>query len=108
MTVATAALTAMTTDAGGTTALNGGLIGTVQTGQLYPELEKEAFKLAVGQISRVVESEMGFHILQCVAIEPISNLTLDQASAKIREHLEESKRKALQKEWVESLLAKPR
>ena len=91
-----------------TTALNGGLIGTVQTGQLYPELEKEAFKLAVGQISRVVESEMGFHILQCVAIEPISNLTLDQASAKIREHLEESKRKALQKEWVESLLAKSR
>ena len=51
---------------------------------------------------------MGFHILQCVAIEPISNLTLDQASAKIREHLEESKRKALQKEWVESLLAKSR
>ena len=91
-----------------TTALNGGLIGTVQSGQLYPELEREAFKLTVGQISRVVESEMGFHILQCVAIEPVSNLTLAQASGKIREHLEDSKRKALQKEWVESLLAKVR
>jgi nitrogen fixation protein NifM len=88
------------------TALDGGRLGTVGRGQLYPELEREAFALEPGGISQVIESPMGFHILQCVAVQPAGELTLEQARGRIRSHLAESKRKAVQREWIASLFGK--
>lgn len=50
--------------------MEGGLLGNVTPGKLYPELEPVAFALTAGQISPVVESEIGFHILRCDEIHP--------------------------------------
>lgn len=86
-----------------TTALNGGSLGNVQRGQLYAELEKAAFSLNAGELSRVVESPMGFHLIHCVSIESASEQPLSAVSEKIREHLSESRRQAAQKEWISSL-----
>jgi NIMA-interacting peptidyl-prolyl cis-trans isomerase 1 len=47
-----------------TTSLDGGDLGTVGRGQLHPDLEQAAFGLGLGQVSEVVESPRGFHILQ--------------------------------------------
>lgn len=85
------------------TALDGGRLGTVAHGQLHAELESAAFALAPGGISDVVESPMGFHIIQCEAVQPAGELTLEQASERIRSHLAESKRQALQRQWIAGL-----
>jgi len=42
----------------------GGDLGLVQRGMFYPEFEAEAFALKEGEISGVVESPVGFHIIQ--------------------------------------------
>jgi len=46
------------------TASRGGDIGYFQKGQLIPEIEEAAFALEVGQMSGVVQSTFGFHILK--------------------------------------------
>ncbi|MBE0655396.1 MAG: peptidylprolyl isomerase, partial [Bacteroidales bacterium] len=47
-------------------ASNGGDIGFFAKGELDPEYAKEAFSLKEGGISKIVESEFGFHIIQLV------------------------------------------
>lgn len=86
-----------------TTAMNGGSLGDVQRDQLYPELEKVAFSLSAGELSRVVESPMGFHVVHCVSIESASEQPLSSVRDKIRSFLVESRRRSAQKEWIASL-----
>lgn len=47
-------------------AAKGGELGFYGKGELYPEFEKTAFKLAPGEISDVVETKAGFHIIQMI------------------------------------------
>lgn len=87
------------------TAMNGGLLGAVPRGTLYPELDAAAFALPVGGLSGVVEAELGFHVLLCEHVAPQRDVTLDETSARIRERLETERRQAFQKAWVRELLA---
>ncbi len=89
------------------TAMNGGLLGTLKRDQLYTELEPVAFALAPGELSDVVESPMGFHILHCVAIEAACELPLASVRGKIRKHISESRRRASQKSWIAGLFRHP-
>jgi peptidyl-prolyl cis-trans isomerase C len=89
------------------TAMNGGLLGIVKRGQLFPELEDAAFDLSPGEVSEVLESPLGFHVLQCVAIEADSELQLGSVRAKIRERITDSRRKAGQKAWIAGLFRQP-
>jgi len=50
------------------TAELGGSLGWVRRGQLAPALDEAAFQLKVGEISGIVQSDFGFHILRLVAI----------------------------------------
>ncbi|MBS1228448.1 MAG: Foldase protein PrsA [Proteobacteria bacterium] len=86
------------------TALSNGQLGTVKRGQLFAELEAVAFALSPGEISAVVESPLGFHLLQCVAVEAESLLPLESVRSAIRERIAESRRRASQKSWIARLL----
>lgn len=85
------------------TAMQGGLLGTLRRGQLYPELEPVAFALRLGELSEIVESPMGFHLLYCVAIEDESFVPFSVVREKIRAHLSARRQKAAQRQWIANL-----
>ncbi len=47
-------------------AAKGGEIGFFGRGELYPEYEAAAFKLEPGEISEIVETKAGYHIIQLI------------------------------------------
>jgi nitrogen fixation protein NifM len=85
------------------TAMNGGLLGKVPRGKLYPEVEAGAFALAPGELSAVIESELGFHIVLCDSVELDSQVPLAEVRERVREHLVSSRRAAAQKSWIAGL-----
>lgn len=86
------------------TALNGGLLGQVTAGTLYTELEACLFALAAGELSPVVESPMGLHLIRCESITPPLRISLDEALPRLRDRLEARQRKAHQRQWLVRLL----
>ncbi len=85
------------------TAMQGGVLGKVTTGKLYPELDKALFELEEGQISEILESEIGYHILLCQKIYPQETMPVEQAFEKIRELLTNRYRQNHQRQWLASL-----
>ncbi|MGR9044275.1 MAG: nitrogen fixation protein NifM [Gammaproteobacteria bacterium] len=89
------------------TALQGGELGTFTRGQLYPEIDEALFNLKEGQISRIVETEVGFHIVQCEKIHHAESMSLKKARPKIRQLMQERSRRNCQRAWLASLSASP-
>ncbi|TCJ11709.1 nitrogen fixation protein NifM [Parasulfuritortus cantonensis] len=85
------------------TAMQGGLLGDVVAGKLFPELEAVLFALAEGELSPVVESELGFHILRCDEIKPAGAVPLAQVRDKVREMLATRRRRICQNAWLKAL-----
>lgn len=82
------------------TAMEGGQLGTVKRHQLFPELEPAAFSLAVGEVSAVLESPMGLHILRCDEILPFGMMPFVEACPRIIEKLTEKRRREAQRDWI--------
>jgi peptidyl-prolyl cis-trans isomerase C len=85
------------------TALQGGELGTVSRGTLYAELDAVLFTLKTGEISAVVESEIGLHILLCKQIHKAKTLSLAKATPKIRALMQEQVRQNCIRAWLASL-----
>jgi len=47
-------------------AANGGELGYMGRGDFVPEFSAAAFSLKPGEVSRIVETDFGFHIIQCI------------------------------------------
>lgn len=90
------------------TALRGGLLGEVPSGQLYPELDAALFRMHEGETSDILESPMGLHLLRCEAITPAAVLKLKDARGPIRTLLEQRRKRVCQQAWVKLLLDPPR
>lgn len=85
------------------TAFNGGELGTLVEGKLYPELDEALFYLKEQEISPVVETEIGFHLIQCQKIIHAETLSLKKASPKIKQLMQERYRRNCQRSWLASL-----
>jgi nitrogen fixation protein NifM len=85
------------------TALQGGLLGTVPRGKLYPELDAVLFDMQAGEISKAVESEMGFHLLYCKKIHPAQTMRLQQVRHRIHQSLQDRAKMQKQRQWLASL-----
>jgi peptidyl-prolyl cis-trans isomerase C len=88
------------------TAVDGGKLGDISRGQLYPELDEMLFNMSESEISPVVESEMGFHILFCEQIKPAKRIPYNKVKSRIGEILMERRRKNCQKSWLAELQGK--
>lgn len=88
------------------TAMQGGLLGTLKRGQLFPELEPSAFGMDAREVSDPIESPIGLHILRCDAIQRGETMSFNQARAKILEHMNSKRREAAQKAWIVCQLAR--
>lgn len=86
------------------TALDGGKLGDLPQGKLFPELDAALFAMQAGEVSGVLESELGFHILYCETITPASVLGLEQARPHIRKVLAQKRKRAVQQAWVKGIL----
>jgi peptidyl-prolyl cis-trans isomerase C len=85
------------------TALEGGMLGIVKRNQLYPELEPTAFSLRTNQISRVLESPMGLHIIRCDEVFPCGMLPFAEVEEKIISRLGDKRRREAQVNWIKQI-----
>ncbi len=85
----------------------GGELGSIQRGFMPPEFDAAAFALSPGEISEVVATKYGFHIIQVIDKSPAGYATLaemhdfiskylagDMAAKKKIAHIEELRKKA--------------
>lgn len=86
------------------TATEGGKIGWVTRGVLYPALDTVLFSLAANDISPVAASPMGLHVLWCEAIRPAGELPKADALAQIRRQWQEKRRQQYQRQWLAEIL----
>jgi peptidyl-prolyl cis-trans isomerase C len=84
----------------------GGNLGTIAKGQTVPAFEKTAFALKAGEISDVVETQYGYHIIKVAQKLPPSKATFEEAKANIVVYLKGEKVRKAVADYVEQLRAK--
>jgi len=67
--------------------VNGGDLDYFGRGRMVPEFEKVAFEMMPGQISDLVKSQFGYHIIKVVDKKPASTRTLDEVRPQIQQQL---------------------
>jgi peptidyl-prolyl cis-trans isomerase D len=85
-------------------AKQGGSIGWIGRGQTVPEFEKAAFSLPKGQISDLVKSSYGFHILRVDDKQEAHMKTLDEVKSEIEPILKHQKGQQVAQKQAEALL----
>jgi peptidyl-prolyl cis-trans isomerase C len=67
--------------------MRGGDLGYLPRGRLVPEVEQTAFSLKPGQLSDLIESRFGYHIIRVVDHRPERTLSFDEARPRIERRL---------------------
>ena len=85
-------------------AKEGGSLGWIGKGRTVPEFEKAAFSLPKGQISELVKSSYGFHIIRVDDRQDAHMKTLDEVKDEIEPVLKQQKTQEAAQKQAEDLL----
>lgn len=87
-------------------AQRGGDLGFVPKGQMVPAFEAAAFALQPGQVSDLVETQFGYHVIKAIEKRPARLVPFVEAAAQIEQFLEQQQRQEKGKALVDQLKAK--
>ena len=87
----------------GPSARNGGDLGFFKRGTLRPEFDKAAFALAVGEISDIITTDEGYHIIMLEDKKEVLSKSLIEVKDQIREELTQKKVEEKYIQMIESL-----
>lgn len=83
----------------------GGLLGSFRRGELPSEIEQVAFSMAPGQISGIVTTSFGYHVLRLESKTIATTRTLAESRPEIESRLAESKARLRMKQLIDALLS---
>jgi peptidyl-prolyl cis-trans isomerase SurA len=90
----------------GPAAAQGGDVGFIEKGVMIPDIEKVAFRLPLEQVSPVIESELGFHIIKVVDKRGSGRKPIADVREEIKTKLEDGKLEKKYDEWISSVRKK--
>ncbi|HNS56164.1 MAG TPA: peptidylprolyl isomerase [Smithellaceae bacterium] len=87
----------------GPAAAQGGDVGFIEKGGMIPEIEKAAFSLPQGQVSHVIQSSVGFHIIKVIDKRGAGHKPITAVREEIKAKLEDEKLEKKYDEWITSV-----
>ena len=83
---------------------SGGALGNFPKGRMVKPFEDAAFALEVGEISEVVKSQFGYHVIEVTKKTPGNKQTFEQAKSTIEQQLKYQKQATAWEEWLKSAM----
>ena len=87
----------------GPAAAQGGDVGFIEKGGMIPEIEAAAFSLPPNQISSVIQSSVGFHIIKVIDKRGAGHKPITVVREEIKSKLEDEKLEKKYDEWITSV-----
>jgi peptidyl-prolyl cis-trans isomerase C len=87
-------------------AVQGGDLGFFQQGQMVGAFERAAFALKPGEVSDLVETPFGFHIIKMAEKQAARAVPIDEVKPQIEQFLQNQQRQQKTQAFIESLKSK--
>lgn len=84
-------------------AVNGGDLGFIGKGQMPKELDEAIFQLGLNQVSKVIESPYGFHVLKVTEFSKPRQLSFAEAKDGIHKRLFQERLERKFEEWLQEI-----
>ena len=90
----------------GPAAKAGGDLGFMEKGMMFPAVDEAAFRMKTGEISDVIESPIGFHIIRIIDRRGAGIKPLEEVRQEIMGKIGSEKMKKKFEEWMEGVRKK--